>query len=910
MLTAAGGLLLSGCSKDTATESFPPSDSGESSGCCVTLSFSSDGPLHAGRGASAAYGSGAAVPGGVPDTVWGAGSSTRGVVNPSIVDEWAVYDLWVLQYDMSGGAAGSLAARRYVASTVQDGSSVRITADLEPMEKARIVVLANVPGMFTESELPTGSTLADLAALTFPINSTSGSGLPEDYSPALPMRGDSGEDLKLEMGQTAVVRIPLYRLVSKVNFTVDNRCSEGWPRLTLTDVSLRNVPASGSYGFVTASTHASTRYPAAASDNFKNYDGIADGLGNHCELLWYLAPNSRGTGSGTTPADKTAVNAPSGGDYCTYAYVEGMIQSEEDAPLIPMSYRVYLGANSYNDYNVWSNEAYRVKLTIRELFWVEGAVVLPAGDIPVEGKAVSLTLTGTLPSEGVVVRANISGADPVTGMVTASGTAVELAVPANDTGAARTVTFEYLWNGTWIQIGDSRTQQGYNVTTATHNAPATIPGQGATYNVTLTGALPSSVDVRASSGGTALITKQVTASGTAVQLAVPANKSYSSRTVTFEYKWGNEWKRIQAACSQQGYNVTTATHNAPATIPGQGATYNVTLTGALPSSVDVRASSGGTALITKQVTASGTAVQLAVPANKSYSSRTVTFEYKWGNEWKRIQAACSQQGYNVTTATHNAPATIPGQGATYNVTLTGALPSSVDVRASSGGTALITKQVTASGTAVQLAVPANKSYSSRTVTFEYKWGNEWKRIQAACSQQGYNVTATSVTPAGDIPGAGGTYTVKFTGWGGYKIRAVSGNTELVVKNDYEEVVNYSASIAIPAFTQKEARSVTFQYSQEGEWKSIETRTQVIQMGIASSSTWRACNTRCQSLGGILADLEEARAVNWNGWWVSHYYWTAQPGSMVNTYLCYDSTHPDEPKERAAGASAYCRCKNE
>lgn len=59
------------------------------------------------------------------------------------------------------------------------------------------------------------------------------------------MRGDSGEDLKLETGQTATVRIPLYRLVSKVNFTVDNLCSEGWPRLTLTDISLRQRPRGG-----------------------------------------------------------------------------------------------------------------------------------------------------------------------------------------------------------------------------------------------------------------------------------------------------------------------------------------------------------------------------------------------------------------------------------------------------------------------------------------------------------------------------------------------------------------------------------------------------------------------------------------------------------------------------------------
>lgn len=484
--------VLWGCSKDTTSESFPPSDSGEASGCCVTLCFSSDGPLHAvGKDATGAHGVAAPTPGTASASVCAAGaSSTRGVVNPSIVDEWAVYDLWVLQYDMSGGAAGSLAARRYVASTVQDGASVRVTADLEPMEKAHIVVLANVPGMFSESELPTGSTLADLAALTFPINSTSGSALPEEYSPALPMRGDSGEDLKLEMGQTAVVRIPLYRLVSKVNFTVDNRCSEGYPNLTLTDISLRNVPASGSYGRVTAATHASTRYPAAASGNFKDYDMLSDGLGTQCEMLWYLAPNSRGTGIGTTPADKTAANAPFGeGDYCTYAYVQGMMQMEEDAPLIPMSYRVYLGANSYNDYNVWANEAYRVKLTIRELpvdpaevghdgftveltavegfhdntvegweILVEGATVAPDPSAGIDYKSRTFTFTvfgsfsGTLP-----VRITSGGTVLASGNASA-GTALQLTLPENTSTESRTVNFEYN-PGSWTAI-KSGVQEG------------------------------------------------------------------------------------------------------------------------------------------------------------------------------------------------------------------------------------------------------------------------------------------------------------------------------------------------------------------------------------------------------------------------------------------------------------------
>lgn len=477
--------VLWGCSKESPAGGASGACPGEASDVRVTLSLASDGPLHAvDKDATGAHGAAAPTPGTASDPVCAAGASaTRGVVNPSIVDEWAVSDLWVLQYDMSGGAAGSLAARRYVASTVQDGATVRVTADLEPMEKARIVVLANAPGMFSESELPTGSTLADLAALTYPVNAASGSALPEEYSSTLPMRGDSGEDLKLETGQTATVRIPLYRLVSKVNFTVDNLCSEGWPRLTLTDISLRNVPAAGSYGRVTAATHASMRYPAAASGNFKDYEVLSDGLGTQCEMLWYLAPNSRGTGIGTTPADKTAANAPFGeGDYCTYAYVQGMMEQSEGAPLIPMSYRVYLGGNATNDYNVWANEAYRIKLTIRKLSadpaeighdgftveltategfhdntvegWeilVEGATVAPdpSGGIDYKSRTFTVTVFGSF-SGTLPVRITSGGTVLASGNASA-GTALQLTLPENTSANSRTVSFEYN-PGSWTTI--------------------------------------------------------------------------------------------------------------------------------------------------------------------------------------------------------------------------------------------------------------------------------------------------------------------------------------------------------------------------------------------------------------------------------------------------------------------------
>ena len=351
-------------------------------------------------------------------------------------------------------------------------------------------------------------------------------------------------------------------------------------------------------------------------------------------------------------------------------------------------------------------------------------------------------------------------------------------------------------------------------------------------------------------------------------------------------------------------------------IPGEGKTYSLTLIGNIPySGVDVRAQSGNTALVSGTVTKSGTAVSLAVPANQSFDARTVTFEYLWNGTWTKIGDSRSQAGYSVSNATHNAPATIPGQGGSYNVTLTGYLPAAgVDVRASSGGTALVTGKVTASGTAVSLTIPGQLSYDTRTVTFEYNWNGTWTKIGADCTQQGWHVTNASVSPAGDIPGAGGTYTVTLTGWGGYQVRAMSGSTQLVINTDYTEVSNYSATLKIPANTSTgSTRSVTFQYRIKGTWTDIDTRTQSRDV---QSVTWHACNTECASRGGI-PTRDELTGYSWDGWpktevgayWSSEvvpdsggwYYYTINWNSTTQWYIAGN---------RPYGSSAGCRCRND
>ena len=363
--------------------------------------------------------------------------------------------------------------------------------------------------------------------------------------------------------------------------------------------------------------------------------------------------------------------------------------------------------------------------------------------------------------------------------------------------------------------------------------------------------------------------------------------------------------------------VASATVTPAGDIPAEGKTYSLTLTGLLPDEgVQVRAQSGGTALATGKVTASGTAVSLAVPANASYTSRTVAFEYLWNGTWTKIGADRTQAGYSVTAATHNAPSTIPGQGGSYNVTLTGYLPSNVAVRAQSGGTAIVSGTVTKSGTAVLLTVPGNLSYNNRSVTFEYNWNGTWTKIGAACSQQGWNVTKASVSPAGDIPAAGGTYTVTLTGWGGYQVRAMSGSAQLVIKTDFTEVANYSATIEIPANPSTASiRTVTFQYRYNGQWADIDRRTQTARA--STIMTWPQCNKLCESIGGM-PTLAVLKSMSWTGWAVS--------GTWLNVWWSSERHAADEGKYMIVrfssdfkfkdsgfwneGEKAGCRCLND
>ena len=165
------------------------------------------------------------------------------------------------------------------------------------------------------------------------------------------------------------------------------------------------------------------------------------------------------------------------------------------------------------------------------------------------------------------------------------------------------------------------------------------------------------------------------------------------------------------------------------------------------------------------------------------------------------------------------------------------------------------------------------------------------------------MTKASVSPAGDIPVGGGTYTVSLTGWGGYQVRAMSGSTVLTIKTDYTEVANYSATLQIPTNTEAAVRTVTFQYRFKGTWTPIETRTQRAQKP-SLKLNYSDCTDHCSSRGGI-PSLDQLHDLNWDGW-APDAYWSSTTWNG-NHQRIYRWTEGYDGYESILSNKWECRC---
>ena len=488
---------------------------------------------------------------GTAGTAGSAGTAAAGTSSaPATRADAELTNVWVFQFDAAGKAVqcrkvDALAAGRplevrlnsgdgYTIGVVAGGPASGLSTETVPDLAAFREVLLFTSPVTSFEEVPYAGTLAGVRVL---VNGQV-------------QVGDSGANVPV---------ITLRRCMAQVTVALTHNVTD----YALDGVELYSVPVGAAF----APDRTAAVSPAAADANFGYRDNAAAGLAPHVQsttggtgrsYTWYIGQNRRGSGTGILKVqDKNASKAPA---YATYARVKTHSTTVADAPLY---YDIYLGEDMFSDFNVTANHVYSYTTRIvgsaaahfslidtdgrvsgKKPLYVSSASVTPSGDIPGEGKAYSLTLTGLLPDEGVQVRAQSGGTALVTGKVTASGTAVELAVPGNASYSSRSVTFEYQWNGTWTLIGDSRTQQGRYVT-AVNISNNSISGDGERIAVSFTGW--GGFKTRAICDGKTIAQNlsYTDQQNYTSSLNIPANTTGSIRSVAFEYEYDGSWRTIK-----------------------------------------------------------------------------------------------------------------------------------------------------------------------------------------------------------------------------------------------------------------------------------------------------------------------------------------------------------------------------
>lgn len=726
-------------------------------------------------------------------------------------DETAVGDLWMLQFDTEASAEGSLVHRAYIPAQeiVQSGMAVTASVMLRESASCVIVVVANAPESFTVSTLPAGTKLTELRARTFAVSSTTGASLPSDASVRLPMFGET-EQIAVSLVGSQSVSVKLTRLVSRMRLSLVNSFTSGYPLLELTGVTLRNAPTKIAYGPLTEHTaYLGDVYPEASADNFRDYDPVTTGLaGSETSYVWYIAPNRRGKGTATKAEDKSALTAPEGqGSYCTYVSIRGKVFHSAVSSGRDVVYNVYLGANNIDDYNLWANAAYSARLTVTGFNDDQLEVGYDGFGItvgPLEGIADN-TITGWHPDTGL---------DYIPKFL--SFTPERIDFGDAESPEAQKVAFRINSKWRFSYTSGDRTKVIAS-SSAAANTDQTGGGQDepADCEVTFT-----PVVYKAQSGTPVAGTRY----NAVATFSTVGGSITATRTTLF----------LRTVPTFYGEPAVTP---APGNIPRAGTTVKATLSS--NAAWNLAATPGTSASQQADVYASRS-LEVSVPSNETWSTRTVKVMAQYGEntkEWSYTQPGMSIDGITILP---NPGDGIPGGGATYTVRATGDC-GMVPVRALSDGEELA-RTYASSDKPGELKVPVNGSHTDRIVVFQYQENGVWKNFDRGMQAPGYSITSATVTPAGDIPGSGGRYTVTLSGLlpaEGVEIRAsVDGSTIVAGK---VTASGRGETLSIPANDGNSERTVAIEYLWNGTWTTIESRTQLAEPRITTATVSPAGN---------------------------------------------------------------------
>ncbi len=296
----------------------------------------------------------------------------------STVDEDALKNLWVLQFDGATDASKLLFCEYYDASMIggdaTNGYSLSV-ALYETSGDTKIYFVANVgPNRFQKFSAGDGVPDSDVTLGSFEASTLAfASEAAVSADGVLPMIGSYEGSSVIASGT-----VQMKRLVAKIDFTFDIQITAAGEKFTPSRVSLRSAASCTRFLEHTLPTGTTGLYPDAdSSDNFINYPAVSVSGTGPFTYTWYVPENLRGVVSEEIikgPSDKGSENAPAGS---TFIEIGGDYQ--RGSALTDVTYTIYLGENASTDFNVVRNYHYTVSSTIKGLNSRDLRVVVDRG---------------------------------------------------------------------------------------------------------------------------------------------------------------------------------------------------------------------------------------------------------------------------------------------------------------------------------------------------------------------------------------------------------------------------------------------------------------------------------------------------------------------------------------------------
>lgn len=189
----------------------------------------------------------------------------------------------------------------------------------------------------------------------------------------------------------AIIVAPLQRAFAKINI-IWNQSEESKAKGTveITKVEAANLPTEMAF-YSRGGGALSTTYPSSVSQILKE---IGTGkLEVNTTRTFYMAENLRGMGTGTTFAEKNQrEKGPNGSlEKCTYILLSGTYTYADAEAPIGVQYKIYLGGNLKNDYNIQRGNLYTLTVSISGANSADLRVSITDGNVAIFDEVETIT---------------------------------------------------------------------------------------------------------------------------------------------------------------------------------------------------------------------------------------------------------------------------------------------------------------------------------------------------------------------------------------------------------------------------------------------------------------------------------------------------------------------------------------